>query len=77
MCDLISRRRGTMEPASASARRSAHRPAGTGLSEGTKDAEGGGGRAPDVPSEIVHAAIGGEVATLARLRPVQPLSPCT
>lgn len=54
-----------MEPASASARRSTT-PAGTGLAEGTEDAEGGGGRAsaPDVPSEIVHAAIGGEVATL-------------
>lgn len=41
-----------------------HRPAGTRLSEGTKDAEGGGGRPSDVPSEIAYAAIGGEVATL-------------
>jgi len=41
-----------------------HRPAGTRFSEGTKDAEGGGGRPPDVPSEIAYAAIGGEVATL-------------
>lgn len=41
-----------------------HRPAGTWLSEGTKDAEGGGGRPSDVPSEIAYAAIGGEVTIL-------------
>jgi len=34
MCDLISRRRGTMKPTSASARRSVHRPAGISHSEG-------------------------------------------
>jgi len=64
MCDLISRCRGTMVPASASARRSTPASRDPALSEGTKDAEGGGGRPPDVPSEIAYAAIREEVATL-------------
>lgn len=64
MCDLISRCRGTMVPASASARRNTPASRSSALSEGTKDAEGGGGCPPDVPSEIAYAAIGGEVATL-------------